>query len=204
MSGGTLNVIEETGNGLLDINAGGLLSGVGTVNMQDALPGIASLLINDGEISATSSSSIIGGAPPPAGTLTINITDATDGRIDLDGSSGNGVVTAFRNQTLYINGTLGDAFSGEAHLFHNATLDIATSWTLDTGTIEVANGFVPGGMLIPAIPADVSFISGGTVTQTGGTIYVGFCSTPTRRLVPVLTSRCLLRLRASPSMPASR
>jgi hypothetical protein len=172
MSGGTLNIVEETRNGLLDINLGGLLSGVGTVNMQDALPGIASLLINDGEISATSSSSIIGGAPPPAGTLRISVSDATDGRFDLDGSSGNGVVNAFRNQTLQVNGTLSDSFSGEMNLSHNSTVDISTSWTLDTGTIDVTNGFVPGGMLIPPIPADVSIIGGGTLTQTGGTITV--------------------------------
>jgi hypothetical protein len=172
LSGGSLNVIEETANGVLDVNAGGSLTGQGTVNLQDLVPGITALIINDGTISASVPSVIIGGVPP-AGTLSINLSDTTDGRIDLDGTSGNGVVSVFRNQTLDLNGTLSDAMSGDINLSHNSTLDISTDWTLDTGTIDVNNGFVAGTPpLIPDTPADVAFISGGAFTQTGGTITI--------------------------------
>jgi hypothetical protein len=173
LAGGTLRVIEETGNGTLDINASGTLSGNGTVNMADAVPGVTTLIINDGTISASTFTLIIVGGPP-AGTLALNAADPTDARIDLDGTSGNGVVNVFRNQTLDNNLTLSDDFSGDANLFHNSTLDMAAAWTLDTGTIDVDNGFVPGSVIpfIPAIPADVSFIAGGAFTQSGGTITI--------------------------------
>jgi hypothetical protein len=173
MSGGTLNVVDETGNGLLHIF--GDFSGHGTVNMQDLLPGVESLIINRGVISASSPPNIVIGSPPPVGTLTINISDATDGRIDLDGPFNFGRVNVFRNQTLDINGTLDDAFGGAIHLFHNATLDISTAWELSGfgGTITVDNGFAPGiPPITPDVPADTSFISGGTLTQTGGAIAV--------------------------------
>ncbi|MBA3480407.1 MAG: hypothetical protein H0T51_01200, partial [Pirellulales bacterium] len=173
LSGGALNIIDETTNGVLDVNAGGSVTGQGTVNLQDILAGITALLINDGTISASSPSLIIGGAPP-AGTLSINVSDATDGRIDLDGTGGAGVVNVFRNQTLDLNGTLSDAMSGDINLGHNSTLDVSMAWTLDAGgTIDVNNGFVAGTPpFTPDTPADVAFISGGAFTQTGGTITV--------------------------------
>jgi hypothetical protein len=171
MAGGSLTIVEETGAGSLDILAGGTLRGTGVITLGDGVAAATDLLNLTGTLSAAATGLIIIGEPP-AGTLTINVSDV-DGRVDLD-QSVNAVVNAFRNQTLDINGTLSDAFSADMNLFHNSTIDIRDPWSLDSGTIDVDNGFVPGSVLppIPAIPADTSFISGGAFTQTGGTITV--------------------------------
>ncbi|WP_428939427.1 dockerin type I domain-containing protein [Fontivita pretiosa] len=172
LSGGQVTVIEETGNGSLDINSGGDVTGFGTIQFSDSLSAVTTVMFNDGTLSASRTSLIIGGAPP-AGTLAINAADA-DARINLDGTGENGVVNVFRNQTLDINVTLSDAFSGDINLFHNSVLDIASAWSINAGaTIDVDNGFVAGNPpLIPSIPADVAYIRGGAFTQTDGTITV--------------------------------
>ena len=169
MAGGQLTVIEETGNGLLDINAGGTLSGHGMVSLTDGLAAVTTLLSNDGTISPSHPGLTIFNAPI-VDTLTINAASA-NARIDLDGAGNLGVVNVNRNQTLDVNGTLSDAFSGSMSLSHNATFDNSTAWTLDTGTITANNGFVDGGAF-PDTPADISIIAGGALTQTGGTITV--------------------------------
>ena len=170
MAGGQITVIEETGNGLLDINAGGTLSGHGSVHLNDGLLAVTTLLSNDGAISASHLGLTIFSAPI-VDTLTITASSSI-ARIDLDGAGGLGAVNVNRNQTLDVNGTLTDSFSGSINMFQNSVLDISTPWTLDIGTITADNGFVAGGFGFPDVPAGVSTIDGGALTQTGGTITV--------------------------------
>ena len=92
--------------------------------------------------------------------------------IDLDGGSGNGILNVFRNQTLDVNVRLTDQFSGDINLFQNSVLEMATSWILDSGTIDVDNGLVDNPPPTLDIPAGVARIRGGELTQTGGTITV--------------------------------
>jgi hypothetical protein len=166
LNGGTVFVIDEGGNGLLDINSGGQFFGHGILSMNDAVPAATTLITNDGTITVRRNEIIIGA--PPASTLTFNANDA-DTRIDLDGTTGLGAVNVTRNQTLDINIPLFDAFSGSITLSHSATLDVSSPWTMDAGTLNADNGFVDG---IFPIPASVSTIAGGTFTQDGGTINV--------------------------------
>lgn len=170
MTGGSLTVIEETGNGLLDINAGGTLSGYGTVSLTDGVVAGTVLLSNDGLISAQHAPLIVIG-DPIVDTLTITLS-SVNARIDLDGAGNSGGVSVNRNQTLDINGTLSDAYGGAMTLGQISTLDISTAWTLDTGTITADNGFVDSPFPTPDIPAGNSTIAGGAFTQTGGTINV--------------------------------
>jgi hypothetical protein len=83
--GGTIQINEESGNGLLDINAGGEFVGHGTLTMTDAVAANTTLIINDGTITAQRSAAVIFGAPL-VGTLSIGASDA-DTRIDLDGAA---------------------------------------------------------------------------------------------------------------------
>ena len=169
LTGGVLNVIEETDAGLLDINAGGTLSGNGTINLQDGVAATTTLMINSGTLSAWSFKPVIGA--PAVGTLQVNASDPTDARLDLDAFAPvTSVVNVFRNQTLDINVTLFDAYSGDLNLFHNSTLDMSAAWSIDAGaTVDVDNGNTGG--FLPAA-ADTSFIAGAAFTQTGGIITV--------------------------------
>ncbi|QDT73524.1 beta strand repeat-containing protein [Lacipirellula limnantheis] len=170
LQGGTLALDEEVGTALLDINAGGLLIGNGVVSYVDAPLAFTTVLSNDGTITALSRPLIIFGAPP-VGTLQINTNNSFQ-LIDLDGAGNAGVVNVNRNQTLDVNGTLADAFGGAMTLAHQSTIDVSTAWGLNAGTLTVNNGFVAGGLGVDPIPAGTSFIKGGTLTQTGGTINV--------------------------------
>jgi hypothetical protein len=168
IDGGTLQIDEESGNGLLDINADGLLFGHGTVNLIDALAATTTLVVNDGTITAQRSPLIIFGAPQ-VGTLTFNATDA-DARIDLDGAAENGEVSVGRNQTLDINIRLFDIFNGSLSMAQSSTLDMSNDWILGAfATIDVDNGAAGG---IPAVPAGIATIAGSTFSQNSGTITV--------------------------------
>lgn len=168
LTGGTLTVLDPTlTNGLALINAGGTLAGNGSL-LLDASLLVATLLNNNGTLTAFSRPSNIL-LPPPAGTLTISGGNAA-ARIDLDGSGEAGVVNVNRNQTLDIDVPLNDAFNGTMNLFQNTVLDVSANWTLGAGSSLAAdNGAVLG---FPSIPAGTSTIAGGTVTQSGGTINV--------------------------------
>jgi len=172
LNGGTIQVIEEAGNGLLDINAGGELVGHGTLSMTDAVAAGTALIVNDGAITARRSPLTIFGAPQ-IGTLSINASD-TDARIDLDGAgvTEDGTVNVSRNQTLDLNIPLLDVFSGTMNLFHEATYDSLSGWGMNGGSINVDNGFVDNPILTPDIPAGVSIIAGGQLGLTGGTINI--------------------------------
>ena len=152
---GSISLFQEIGDSVFDINVGGELAGDGTLNFTDGLPAITSLLVNDGAITATGGSF--------ANPLIINASDP-NARIDLDGSCESGLVTVDNFQTLGIDMELADAFGGNIHLLINATLDIESPWTLDSGTIYVDSG---ASFLYSAGAAT---IVGGALTQTGGSI----------------------------------
>lgn len=169
LNGGTLTMLKSFPAGVLDINAGGILTGKGTVLLFDIVPfGVpTNLLTNSGTISASSPGFFI---TPPTGTLTIIASDVTNARLDLD-LLGSAVLNVFRNQTLDINVTLADAYSDDLNLFHNSSIDVSAPWSIDSATIDIDNGFVNNGGLND-IPASTSFIKGAAFTQTGGTITV--------------------------------
>jgi hypothetical protein len=99
LNGGTIQIIEETGNSLLDINVGGELVGDGTLSMNDGVAANTTLIVNDGAITARRDPLTIFGAPQ-VGTLSINATDA-DARIDLDGlGAGEDGVGSMRRRTI--------------------------------------------------------------------------------------------------------
>lgn len=167
LAGGTLLVDQEfSALGIATINAGGTLAGNGTIELLDNPESPTTLLDNNGTLTALSRPVLIS-LPPPTATLTIN--GSATVRIDLDGSSENGVVNVIRNQTLDINVQLADDYNGDLNLFQASVLDIANAWTLAGGTIDVDNGFFD---TAPPINAGVSTIKGGALTQTGGTITV--------------------------------
>ncbi len=165
-------------NGVLDINTGGTFFGNGTLNSNDiSTAGTFSMLTNDGVVEVgnyfTQLTAILA---PPARTLTINAADATNARVDLDGTvvGENGVVRVGRNQTFDLNVPLRDTFNGTIELGHNSTFDSASAWILGGGgLVTVDNGFVPsGGLGTPAVPADVAVLTGGGLLQAGGRIEV--------------------------------
>ncbi|MEZ5301193.1 MAG: hypothetical protein R3F11_11145 [Verrucomicrobiales bacterium] len=167
LQGGLLTLDEESGTSLLDLNAGGTLSGNGVITFADTPILTTTLLVNDGTLTASSRAANILLAPP-VGTLQIN-DSSLGGRVNLDGASEVGSVNVNRNQTLDLNVPMTDPFSGSMNLFHNATFDSGSAWTLDGGALTADNGAFAG---IPSAPASVSFIKGGALTQTGGAIAV--------------------------------
>jgi hypothetical protein len=168
LDGGTLQINEESGDGLLTINAGGELLGHGILSMTDAVAANTTLIVNDGAITARRSPLIILGAPQ-AGTLFINATD-TDTRIDLDGAAETGAVTVSRNQTLDLNIPLTDIFNGSMVMAQNSVLDVSSSWILGANaTINIDNG---AAATIPATPAGIATIAGNSFSQNSGTITV--------------------------------
>lgn len=170
MQGGSITIDRDVNNGFLDVNSGGMLIGNGTISLLDAVSASAILIANDGTISARSEP-LVPFTAPPAGMLLITA-PSSNARIDLDGSGSNGVWNVFQNQTIKITLSPFDPFDGDVNLYHNSTFESVAPWSLNTGLIHVATGAVPASLPNPAIPADVAYLSGGTLTQTGGTIHV--------------------------------
>jgi hypothetical protein len=171
LDGGAIQINEESGNGLLDINVGGKLLGHGTLTMTDSVAANTTLIVNDGFITAQRSPAVIFGTPI-AGTLAINATD-TDTRIDLDGVGEAGSVIVRRNQTLDVNVPLADIFNGSIDMFQNTKLAMSAAWILGAGaTIDIDNGFISGTFPNPNTPAGTSTIAGASFSQNSGTINV--------------------------------
>ena len=170
-----VEVDGNTGTGVLNVNAGGTLTGTGRIDLEAAPVAATTLIFNDGSIIANTAGSIFFG--PPAGTLQITATSA-NARFDWDGGSGNGILQANGNQTLDINvapgaGAVADPFSGTMNLSTGSTIDISTAWALDTGTI---NANTPDfGLIIigqDPDPGAAAHIAGAAWTMTGGTINI--------------------------------
>ena len=132
LRGGTMTINEETGDALLEINAGGILNGSGAISFSDAVTPGTRLLINDGTLNAAFAHPIDAGGSG-AGTLSINASDA-DSRIDLDGDGEAGVVSVSRNDTLDVNVPLSDSFGGVINLAEGATLDMSQAWSASGAT----------------------------------------------------------------------
>lgn len=171
VDGGTITINEESGNGLLDINAGGELVGHGTLIMTDAVAANTTLIVNDGFITAQRSPLTIFGAPQ-VGTLSLSATDA-DARIDLDGAAESGGVLVRRNQTLDVNIPLADIFNGSISMFQESKLDMSASWIMGANaTIDIDNGFIDGTFPLPDVPAGIATIAGASFSQNSGTITI--------------------------------
>ncbi|MEZ6073241.1 MAG: hypothetical protein R3C10_23965 [Pirellulales bacterium] len=144
MQGGVL----EVDSGKLSIGAGSELFGAGSVDLEAVLGSVTTVLENDG---------VIGVFPPPPFNFTVLDIDvySVNGRIDLDGPSGNGSVQIGVNGTLDIGGPLSDAFSDVIGFFGgNTRLAMSSVWNADANsTINVDAG--TGGL------TDIATISGG-------------------------------------------
>ncbi|MEM8944817.1 MAG: hypothetical protein AAGD11_06500 [Planctomycetota bacterium] len=164
--------IVQVDSGLLDINTGGQLTGVGLIELTDTLAGPTILLSNDGAITANTPTTFIGQGPA-AGTLQITATSA-DALFDWDGAGGFGELNVNGNQTLDIDVDTGsDAFGGTMNLGTGSTIDIADAWSLNTGTINAntpAFGFIIIGQ--DPNPGPAATIAGADWTMTGGTVNV--------------------------------
>lgn len=168
---GFTSFIHPSAIGLFDINTDGTLYGNGLIRNGDGIGVPTVVFENDGVIQPgnVTTGFVLGGTTPPERTLTLAAID-NDGRIDLDGFSGNGAVNLTRNQTLDIDLQLSDAFDGVIDMTHNATLDIEDAWSF-SGTLNVDNGFVPSSgmppIVIPSIPADIAYLQGGAISMDG-------------------------------------
>lgn len=115
----------------LNIGANGRIRGSGLVQLE----GNGTTLINDGEIAQ--------------GPGTTTYTQLNNGVYDLDGITGNGVISVsssggvFPNASLILNGGgLTDSFSGEIQIGPHAILDMSVGpWTADAGSIIDVFGF---------------------------------------------------------------
>lgn len=162
LNGGVITMDMLVGHGLFDINAGATLRGIGTINLTDTPTVGTTVIVNDGTITA---GIIPITDPPPAATLLINGV-VVHARIDLDGTTGTGVVNILRNQTLDTNLTPSDEYSGTMNLYHDSTFRMVAPWIIDTGTVYARTG--AAGLT----PAGVAHVAGGTLTMAGGTISV--------------------------------
>ncbi len=158
MAGGQMGVYGQSGVGLLDVNSGAELSGNGVIVLADNVAG-SELFELDGTLTAHSTGSL-DTQSLAAATLTITISD-NDAVIDLDGNSGNSTINVLRNDTLAINGgVLDGAYSGTINLSAGATFSRNENWSFN-GTLNANTG---GGT--------AAAISGGVLSQTGGSINV--------------------------------
>ena len=159
VAGGQMGVYGQTGDGLLDVNAGGELSGNGLILLADSVGAGVQLLDLDGTL--TAHSTVAGDfLSLEFATLTITVSD-NDGVIDLDGNSGASTINVLRNDTLAINGgVLDGAYSGTINLSAGATFSRNRSWSLD-GTLNANTG-----------GSTAATIAGTFFTQLGGSINV--------------------------------
>jgi len=161
--------VAEIDSGVFAINSGGTLTGTGRIDLEHNPGAITDLLINDGTITANTSGFLFS-APGP-GTLQITATSA-NARFDWDGVGGAGVLNVNGNQTLDIDvDTSGDAFGGTMNLATGSTIDVADTWSMDFGTINVntaAFGLIIIGQ--DPNPGAATSIAGADWIMTGGTI----------------------------------
>ncbi len=124
--GGTVSVF----NGLLDvedlrIGEGGRVAGNGTVRFIDRLR-------NDGEIAASN--------PFGLGINVLSIVSDDGAPVDLDGTTGNGAVTA-NFASVQVLGALNDAFDGTIYVGDGRFFGVNQAWTLGAqGLIELDGG----------------------------------------------------------------
>jgi hypothetical protein len=166
LTGGTISMSANPGEGSFTVATGGTLSGNGTINLNDAaVPAGTVLLVLSGGTLTASSTAVGDLSGSAAATLTINLADA-NARLDLDNVSA--VVNVARNDTLQINGAshgAADAYSGTLNLSEGAILGMSIPWQTDTATINVNTGGIIGGSA-----GSAATITGAAFTFAGGTI----------------------------------
>ena len=184
-SGASLNMQGgrvEVDTNQLQINPGGFITGNGAVDLDQVVAAGVQIFENSGTLTATSS----GGIPDPFGsaaaTLSINQT-GVDGVIDLDGDSETGVISISRNDTLDVNGTVTDTFSGTLNLGDGSHFDMSGPWTLGGGTINVNTGGI-----IVGSAGSAAEIVGGQFTMSSGTISLDTANVDTLRLSSVFVA----------------
>ncbi|MCA9185763.1 MAG: PEP-CTERM sorting domain-containing protein [Pirellulaceae bacterium] len=185
MSGGRIEVDGgSSSSGLFLVETGGLVAGNGAIDLDkpdSELSGITGLYRNNGTLSVGATGLILIGNPP-ATTLTIDAPFAPiNGRFDMDGSTGEGIVSVGQNATLDIDLPLLDAVNGTVNLASGATLDIESGWTLTENSLHTGKINVNSGAYIisPGIPPFIppitgrgvpAKLTGGTFTMSGGEI----------------------------------
>lgn len=129
MNGGTLTL-----NGGATLNTGTTIRGDGIVSVNNTD------LINNGEIEAQSA--------------LLTVSGLTAGVLDLDGTSGNGILSASTGDLTFF-GTQSDAFDGVINIGADRTMSFINAWTLGTGTANFTTG------------TTTATLSGGLVTVSG-------------------------------------
>lgn len=116
LSGGEV----DANGGILIDHVDADISGFGTVNVSNLD------LVNNGSINAT-------------GNGTLTVIGLTANSLDLDGTTGNGVLNAVSGGLTFL-GSLNDAFDGVANIGDTRTLAFLTAWDLGTGTVNFNTG----------------------------------------------------------------
>ena len=158
MNGGILNV-----DILMEINAGGVLSGFGLVNVGDFDAVVETVFENSSLIQ-------LAGSTITPETLTLQ-TNGVD-RLDLDGTTETGVVDVanvsadleFDTLTLVVDSALSDAFSGTLQIGQRDTVTFNDDFTMSGADVQL-----DGGTSVATIngPAAVTSIDSSIFTITG-------------------------------------
>lgn len=143
------------------IGSAGKLTGTGRLHLDASTNGPTTLLQNKGVITVNTKSPSFG-SPPAVGTLQITAA-SLDAQFDWDGE-GSGVLNINGNQTLDIDvGVATDLFNGAMNLATDATLDVATSWAVGSGAINISTpDFSPIAIGQDPSPGAAAVITGGT------------------------------------------
>jgi hypothetical protein len=178
MQGGRLEIDTNQ----LQINAGGTISGNGNVDLDQVVGVGIQLFENSGTLTATSTAGIADPFGLTAATLSLNQT-GVNGVIDLDGDSELGVININRNDTLDVNGSVTDAFSGTLNLADGAKLDMSGPWSLSGAIINVNTGGIIFGSA-----GSAAEITGGQFTMNSGTITLDTPNVDTLKLSSVFVA----------------
>jgi hypothetical protein len=164
VTGGQMGIFGQSIVGLLNVNAGGELSGNGLILLADSVAAGVEVFALDGTLTAASTGSL-DLTSSAAATLTISVSDA-DGVLDIDGNTNNSTININRNDTLVINGgVLDGAYSGTINLGSGGTISRNVAWSFN-GTFHTVPGSTAGAFSAAAT------IAGAAFTQSAGTINV--------------------------------
>ena len=126
MAGGVFQITNPNAmltNSSIRNDVSGGVHGFGTISLNANVAAGTSVFNNTGRLRAS------------GGTLNVN---ASVGRLDLDGTNGNGFVSVANNATLVINGVLSDAFDGTAEMGSGSVLDMQDGWLFESAVFDIA------------------------------------------------------------------
>jgi hypothetical protein len=154
----------EVDSGMLDINSGATLRGYGWIDLEAANASPFTVLQNDGLIDVYG----YGSAGTPVAPLTITASSA-NGRIDLDGTTGDGAVNLRENGRIIMNAPIGDAFDGQITMDRNTVFQVSADWANNTdGVIDINAG--TGTATIRGGATPNTFTNNGTINVNSGTL----------------------------------